>query len=327
MNIIKLFPKPIRKSFLLNIYGKGVKNPEQYLINLFMGTLILSAIITALLTFFYLSNPLTPTPLYIFLGSFFGLMVIFYFQSSIAASARIHRMETIFPDFVQLMSSNLRAGMTIDRAFLISARKEFYPLDEEIIKTGNEISTGKDVAQAFLSMSRRINSEKITKTIILIISGLRAGGNISALLEQTSSNMREKEFIEKKASSSILMYVIFIMFAVGAGAPVLFGLSSVLVEIIIKIVGSLPTVQNTSMATPFTFKAIGVSTSFIFYFALTFILCTDLLACLLVGLVNKGEEKAGLRFLLPLVAFSLAAFFGVRYIMGTFLAQTFSSIT
>ena len=74
-------------------------------------------------------------------------------------------------------------------------------------------------------MSDRIDSEKISKVITLIISGLKAGGNISDLLEQTSKNMKEKEIIEKKAASSILMYVIFIFFAVGIGAPLLFGLS------------------------------------------------------------------------------------------------------
>ena len=62
-------------------------------------------------------------------------------------------------------------------------------------------------------MSKRIDSEKISRVITLIISGIKAGGNISDLLEQTSKNMKEKEIIEKKAASTILMYVIFIFFA------------------------------------------------------------------------------------------------------------------
>lgn len=47
-------------------------------------------------------------------------------------------------------------------------------------------------------MSERIDSEKISRVITLITSGLKAGGNISDLLEQTSRNMKEKEIIEKK---------------------------------------------------------------------------------------------------------------------------------
>ena len=34
------------------------------------------------------------------------------------------------------------------------------------------------------------------------------------MLEQTAGNMKEKEFIEKRAASNILMYVIFIFFAI-----------------------------------------------------------------------------------------------------------------
>ena len=74
-------------------------------------------------------------------------------------------MEEAFPDFIQLMSSNLRAGITVDRSFMLSARPEFFPLDDEISKAGREIATGQDTGRALLNMSERIGSEKIEKTI------------------------------------------------------------------------------------------------------------------------------------------------------------------
>ena len=303
------------------IAGAGIKNPEKYYSTVFFSSIVISIFFSAALFFFNFN------PILAFFIVFILLQLFFYFKNSLKANSRVKKMETMFPDVIQLMSSNLRAGMTIDRAFLLSARPEFFPLDDEIMKAGKEIATGKDIAFALMNMSKRIGSEKISKTIMLIITGIKAGGNISTLLEQTASNMREKEFVEKRAVSNIQMYVIFIFFAVGIGAPVLFGLSSVLVEIIIKLVGNLPTVQSTQMNLPFTFNSIGLSPAFIIYFALIFLIVTDVISCLVIGLVNKGEEKAGLRYLIPILAISISIFFLIRIILTQFLAESFSAMT
>ncbi len=254
---------------------------------------------------------------------FLVLQVFFYFRISLKASSRIKKMELVFPDVIQLMASNLRAGMTIDRAFTLSARPEFYPLDREIILAGKDIATGKDIALAFKTMSKRIGSDKIAKTISLIISGIRSGGNISLLLEQTSSNMREKEFIERRISANVLMYVIFIFFAVAIGAPLLFGLSSILVEILIKIIGSLPA-DSATAGLPFTLSKVNISPAFVTWFSILFIFVTDSLASLILGLVNKGEEKAGLKFVIPLLLLSYGIFFLVRLVLRKFLVQNLS---
>ncbi|HLD37105.1 MAG TPA: type II secretion system F family protein, partial [Candidatus Nanoarchaeia archaeon] len=260
----------------------------------------------------------------VFAISFILLALFFYFRVSLKEGARIKIMENMFPDVIQIMSSNLRAGMTIDRAFLLSARPEFLYLNDEIVRAGREIATGKDIGSAMKGMSRRIGSEKIDKTINLIMSGIKSGGNISTLLEQTASYMREKEFIEKRAASSVLMYVIFIFSAVAFGAPLLFGMSSVLVDIIVKIGSTMPSVQAAQIGMPFTFSALNLSQTFILYFTLIFLVVSNIISSLVIGLVSKGDEKFGLRFMLPLIALSIFIFFAVRFFLMGFLSQTFA---
>jgi len=254
--------------------------------------------------------------------SFFLVFIIsllyFHFKKELKISGRIRKIEGVFPDFLQLMSSNLRAGMTIDRSILISSRPEFRPLDEEILKTGRDITTGKGAGEALLNMADRIGSEKIKKTILLIISGIKSGGDLAILLEETSVNLREREFLEKKASSNVLMYVIFISMAVAVFAPGLFSLSTVLVEILTEIMSGVP-VQDTTVNMPFTFSGINVSTNFIKYFSILFIVVIDFFACLILGLVNKGNEKEGLKYLLPILASSLFVFFMARILIGRFM--------
>ena len=332
MKLLEIYPRLLRDKLIGMTARTGVKNPEKTQSNILVGTL-LAALVASSLIFLLdiMGRQLFEGNLFViviltFFVTYIALNVFFYFKIFLQADARIKKMEAIFPDVVQLMSSNLRAGMTIDRAFLLSAREEFKPLDEEISKAGREITTGKDVGSAMVSMSQRIGSEKIKKTIMLIISGIKAGGNISTLLEETASNMREKEFIEKRAASNIIMYVIFIFFAAAIGAPILFALSSILVQVIIEIIGSFPDMgaTSTSIKTPFQFNAIDLSITFVIWFSVIFIVVTDFLASLVIGLVNKGDEKEGLRYLLPMIAVSLSLFFIIRTVLFKFVAESFS---
>ncbi len=258
-----------------------------------------------------------------FLVAFVLIELSFFVKKMLNKSLRIRKMEEVFPDFIELMASNLRAGMTIDKALLLSSRKEFSPLDEEILKMGKDIVTGKEISQALLNMARKIKSEKITKTINVINSGIRSGGNLAILLEQTAMNMRERGFVEKKTSSNVLMYVIFIFFAVSIGAPVLFALSTVLLEVLMSILGNMPSTGAVSSVPniPFALTSIKLPVSFIVYFSIIFLSIIDILASLLLGLVSKGEEKAGLKYTVPLIFFSLSVFFVVRTVLLAYFSD------
>ncbi len=262
-------------------------------------------------------------------ASFFVVAGLFFlyihFQKKLKEMGRRKRIELVFPDFLQLMATNLRAGMTIDRAMMFSSRPEFTPLDQEILQTGKDIATGKSIETSLLDMAKRTKSEKIHKTILLIISGIRAGGNLATLLEETSINIRERTFVEKRAASNVLMYVIFIFVAAAVGAPLLFSLSSLLVETLINVLAGLPEVQAASSQSslPFTLSSINISIDFIKYFSIVFIIVINILASLVLGLVSKGEEKEGIRYLIPMLVVSMITFFIVRVLLSRFVAGLF----
>ena len=318
MNTLKFYPKKLRDMYEKNIINSGVDVSSQKYHNSIFGLIICISLVSSTLFYFFKINLLYSLVIFVLSNIFF------YFKISLKASARIKKMEGVFPDVISLMASNLRAGITTDRAFLLSARPEFDPLDKEILKTGKDIATGKDIIDAFKKMSKRIDSEKISKVITLIISGLKAGGNISYLLEETSRNMKQKEIIEKKAASTISMYVIFIFIAAGIGAPLLFGLSSVLVEIVINLASKTPDLSVTQMDLPLTFSKVPISLNFIIYFSILFIIITDLISSLVIGLVNKGEGKAGLRLSIPMIVISLTIFFIIRVILSKVLLSAIS---
>ena len=256
------------------------------------------------------------------IGTGIGFLVVFStlrFMEGLKTMARIKRIEDVFPDFLSLVASNLRAGMTVDHAMLLSARPEFDPLDKEILQTGKDISTGKPVGIALKKLGSRIGSEKINKTLLIILSGIRAGGDLAILLEETSRNMRQREFIEKKAASQVLMYVIFIFLAVSIFAPGLFSLSGVLVDTMTDLMAGMD-MQDMPSGAPISFSSISISADFIFYFSLFFIIVMDVMASLVLGLVSKGDEKEGLRYLPIMLILSLGIFFALGKILGSVMA-------
>ncbi len=289
-----------------------LKNKKNIVIGFFSGL-----IASSILLLIYKSLIISIIGLFAVFGLFF---LIIYFRLKLRDAAKIKKIESVFPDFLQLMASNLRAGITIDKAILLSSRPEFAPLDREILNVGKDIATGKSIEISLLEMSKRIRSEKIEKTVFLIISGIRAGGNLAILLEGTSRSMREREFVEKKAASNVLMYIIFIFVATSVGAPILFSLSSLLVETLTMTLSSVPSLGDLTYAgLPFTLSSINISINFIKYFSLVFIIVTDILAALVLGLISKGEERQGLKYIGPMIIISVVLFFIVRFTLSGFV--------
>ena len=130
------------------------------------ASIMLTSVISVLIsTIVYFVSPNKLNSIIALFASFILISLYFFTKKKLEESIRIKKMEDVFPDFIELMASNLRAGMTIDKALLLSSRKEFAPLDEEILLLGKEIITGKEIMQALHDMALRINSEKIKKTI------------------------------------------------------------------------------------------------------------------------------------------------------------------
>src|SRR3989344_1966455 len=120
MKISVILPARARAKYFKNIKEAGIKiSPDEYLSRSVIYGLFFSIVIGII--FHFIGNN-------IFIAFFISsvvLQIISYFWVSLKASSQVHKMENAFPDFIQLMASNLRSGMTIDRAFLLSARPEF----------------------------------------------------------------------------------------------------------------------------------------------------------------------------------------------------------
>ncbi len=306
-----LYPKGIREKITRLLVYSGIKIDARN----FLGFIFIFNVLISLLFGFFIGRLFNVRFWIIGIISFILLYLIIYLWLIVYADKKAKFVEEVLPDALQLMATNLRSGFTTDRALLLSARPEFGPLQEEINIVGKEITAGKPIEEALNDITKRIKSDKLDRSVALIVSGIKSGGRLADLLQQTANELKNQRLIDKKIRSSVNMYVIFIFIATAFGSPLLFGLSTFLVEILSSTLKNIeiPATVAQSFAIPLAIKSVSVSPEFVFNYAVISILTTSILGSFIVGLISKGKEKEGIKLLPILIIISLAIFFFVRF--------------
>ncbi|HLC98881.1 MAG TPA: type II secretion system F family protein [Candidatus Nanoarchaeia archaeon] len=313
----RIFPRNIKKDTIKLLEYSNIDVE----INRFLGfqltfSLLLSAAVAVyLLLFFNYSFWI------VLAASFASMQTFIYLYLVFSAEKKGSFTDSILPDALQLMASNLRTGITIEKALFMAARPEFGPFKKELDRVGKEIAMGKDITMALRDLSSRIKSEKLEKTIYLIISGIKSGGELAQLLERTAQDLRDQEIMDKKIRASIGMYKIFIFIAIGFAAPFLFSLSSMVVEILSKTFSEISIPKGGAI--PLSLSSVSISIDFIKIFSLVFIITSCILGSLVLGLISKGRKKDGAKYIIPLVILSVAIFFVIRFAMTMLLGGVF----
>jgi len=267
----------------------------------------------------------------IIVGSGIGLFLLIVIQISIIliADARAAEIEKVLPDALQLMAANVKAGMTVDRAIWLAARPEFGVLEEELKRAGAKTVGGKPIKVALMEMASRIKSDLLEKTFRLVIEGIESGGELAHLLEETSSNVRVIQSLRKEIRSSVTTYSIFILFAAVLGAPALYAISLFFVEVMTKLwspkaLGGVQTSSST-MGGGMLSKAGAptITVNQLFWFATSSIVITTLFGSLIIGLIQTGKEKNGIKFIPGLMFGALIVFFIAQYLIKVLFGSFF----
>ncbi|NOZ81831.1 MAG: type II secretion system F family protein [Candidatus Micrarchaeota archaeon] len=241
---------------------------------------------------------LYPVPsLLVILGTLAAIPFILLFT----VSERNKRfIESVLPDVLDLTASNIRAGLTPERALMVSARPEFGELSKVIKKAAKKMMTGTPAEKALQEIGDELGIHSVKRAFMLISEGMRYGGDVSSVLEEVASEMRDVEITRKESRSVIIMYTTFIFIATVIGSPLLFGVSSYMVEIFTKLPGNI----------------VSVSPEFLYLFSLAAVVVNSVFGSLMIGLIYHGRESAGLRFLPILVILSVAVFVGARTLIS-----------
>ena len=256
---------------------------------------------------------------YIVLGaSFVGLQFVFNLFVVLIGERRGNFAESVLPDALQLMSANIRSGLTPDKALLFSARPEFGVLEKEIKRAASKAVAGEPIEDSLLSLGDRIKSRIINRTFALIVEGMKKGGEIASLLEQTSEDIRDLKLLKKEISAQVGMYAIFIFIAIGFAAPLLFAFSSHLVTTMSIIGSELNVDEATDFAAvgPLRIGLVRISPDFLRSFSLVTLSFSSVFGSLLIGLLQEGKEMAGVKYIPIIFGLNMAIYFVTRIVLA-----------
>lgn len=242
-----------------------------------------------------------------------------YVLISVAAEKRKTEMENVLPDALLLISANLKSGLSIEKAFLLSARDEFGPLAEEFRQTAMEMFGGKPVDEALLQMENRIKSELFKETLKLLVDGIQSGGNTADLLESSADDIRASLELQEEISSSIQMYTIFILMAAMIGAPLLFSISVYMSETTANMwsgVNMDKMSQAGSGGFSMSFSKPDVDTGFLSDFSLMAIIAINFFAGLIISEIKNANIKEGVKYIPVLITISVTLFFIMKSTIG-----------
>jgi pilus assembly protein TadC len=290
----------------------------------FLGFVTLVSFLIGVVAGFYLSLYFRQS-FWIFFFSFSILTgVSVYLWLVFLVDKKASLIEDALPDALQLMASNLRAGMTPDKALLLSSRPEFGPLKVEIDIVGRKVALGKGIGSSLMEMANRVKSKRLLRAVELINSGLNSGGSLAVLLEATANHLREQFLVDKKIKASITMYSIFIFSASSMIAPILLALSSFLVEILKSTFSSVNIPSNSVSSIPIQAAQITISNEFLMFIILAFLIINCLMASMLLGLIGKGKKRDGVKYFIPMILLALPIFFIVRAVISGVLGGLFT---
>jgi len=288
--------------------GSG-KDPAKFARNIVFMSLIISIAVG----WFFRRYMLFVTPgVFIVLFGFFNLLIL------LSVDRRGRFVDEILPDALLLVSANIRAGYIPSRALLLSARKEFGPLAEAIKRSGKEIMSGKSLEEGLKEIPKTIKSDDLKRTIDLIVQGIRGGGQMVSLLEENAIDIRRRQAITKEIKANTMMYAIFIAFAGCLGAPGLYALSSYLAVTMNELTPDMS--MSSAISSKVSFIKMGgvsISEEFLLQFSLLAIIITTFFGGLILGLINSGKEKDGLKFAPILTIIALLIFLGARFVIST----------
>ncbi len=313
-------PRPVIVEFARQLRYNGIYVDEYSFTGfLFMFTGALSLLVAANINFFVELHPAIA-----FFVSYIGMLFLVYILLKMSSEGKGKFVESILPDALQLISSNMKSGLTTERALFVAGRKEFGSLEVELKNASKRISAGDKVEDSLKEMSDGINSGALKKTIWLISQGIASGGQIADLLIQLADDLKSQQALEEETNSNISIYIMLIFFSAIFGTPVLFAISSFIVQILSKQLASVPTIDLGNIPTSGSLAPIkafasgtrsAVTPDFVMEFAMIALFVTTIFSCLTIGVINSGKEINGLKFLIPLMVCAFFVFFAVRTVL------------
>ena len=247
-----------------------------------------------------------------------GLVAVVYFYLDLMIFNRTRKMEVVLPDFLRLVSENLKGGMPFEKSFWSAIKPEFGILSQEVRLAAKKVMTGADVDEAINEFTNKYDSLMLRRSFNLIIEGMKGGGRVADVIDRVIDTLEETKELKQEMATTNLTYVIFIAVIVILVAPGLFTLSfqflSILQGLGDKIGPQTSGVQG-GVNLPLTFGKVALEPKQFSDFSRYALMVISLFAGMIISMINKGSIRGGIKYV-PFLFFSSQAAYAVAMLVG-----------
>ncbi|MBN2015025.1 MAG: type II secretion system F family protein [Candidatus Altiarchaeota archaeon] len=302
------------------LYSGLTRNPEETLGITVMYS-ILFPIAVGLITFIFTEDDIMLSG-GAALTSFILVWIILYMMLNLLVDKRTSNIEKVLPDLLSMIAQNMSAGMTPYNALWVAARPEFGALADEMQKVARDTLTGTPLETALINMSNRVNSDKLQRTVKLMIQGMRSGGELPTVLQEISRDIRTEQNIVKRMESETTAQVMFILFSLILGAPLLFAASSQFISIFTKTFSyiDVEALSEQAQGGMVSIQPLAISEGEFVLYALIVLGVCCFFGSLLIGIMRSGKMTRGISLIPITLLLSIGVFLLLRFILSSFFA-------
>lgn len=176
-------------------------------------------LLIALLIIFLIILPLELFGIILTTISMFYILLIYY--PKIKQQKSYSDLNQDLPYALRHMGIELKSGKGLHDTLITIRDANYGSFSKEIQRALEEVKFGKSTEDSLLEMSKRINSEGLTRAVQQIVGTLRVGGNLANSLEIIASDMSFEMQIKLKEYSQRLNSFILIYTFIAILAPVI----------------------------------------------------------------------------------------------------------
>ncbi len=246
----------------------------------------------------------------------FSTSVVLYFIWNIRIYNRTKEMEFLLPDYLTLVSTNLKGGMSFENALWNAIKPEFGILANEVGLVSKRVMTGNQVTEALVEFSMKYDSPTLRRTVQLIIGEIESGGRIVETIDRIIRDMKKTEMLKREMAASTVTYMVFIGSLVVVICPVLFALSLQLFEITSGFLGTLAGSATAGTGT-MSISAPKLDQGDFRLFSVLAIAIISIFSSAIISIIEKGNVRGGVKYVPMFLITALTIYFLASAMFGT----------
>ena len=250
--------------------------------------------------------------------SFFSAFAVYLYLFFISQK-RADEVNNELPNALSSIAGSLRAGMTPFYAVKAASIGEFGLLGEEFKRATNRAIGVKPFTHYLLDIPNRVNSSQLNRSLRLFVSSLRSGGHVTELLDELAEDMTQRFALKNELLTYMKTNVMFIMFIIIIGTPLLLSISLYFLDTVTEIQQSNAGALSDDNFSLGLGGEIAITSAFLLNVSYVMIFLTGILACFFLGGVMDGDIKKGLRYAPYLILGPYILFFIARFLMTSLL--------